>query len=875
MSRMSPETAHLTLESVSRTQSVRTRLLVLLGTSLLIMFVVIGLSVYFLLFRFEQGMWHDRQQEAAHYSSQITGSFLRNVENSLAAIAAVAPERIAARPEEVQNLLLDEPALLEVIRLDQQGKPLASAYRDLPVLTNQFTVSQSDWFLKAAGGQRYLGEVQVTSNDQPSMIVAVPAEGGGVAAARLSMTVLWNLMSELKYGATGVGYVVDRDGHIIAHSDPAIVLANTKVDLQTGVGVGNSLEPYLNFAGTPVVGTQLPVEGTDWTLVSEVSQAEAFATSRTAPFLITAGLLLLGVVTVFATSRLLTRIILRPLTVLQAGAARVGQGDLDHRINLTSADEIGYTAGAFNLMADRLSDTLDSLETRVEMRTAQVEASADVGRAATAILDPDLLLKQVVNLITERLGMYYAAAFTLDPAGQYAVLREASGPGDAVALLKQAEHQLDLSGNSIVAACIREQHARVAQEANAEAIRFANPLLSETRSELALPLRVGNQVIGALDVQSVQAADFDETSTSVLQNMADQIAIALNNAVQYRREQTRAQQTTHLLEATVELTAFGQTSGLHDRVVDLTAALLNADSAGLWQPLVGDELIMTHATDGLHPLLRHRVPSGEGITGRVHATALTLRLDNVRAWQDAAIDLGDLPVRAVLAVPMIWQGQVIGVLMAAHTDPGRTFSADDGNAAQLFAGQAASALENVRLLDRLQGTLTELSAANKRLTSEAWQTRMRGQEIAYDYRRAIEAGSAAPTLTMNVPIELRGQTIGSLTLEDDQAQRQLSADERELVQEVVQRMALALENARLFEQTQTALSEARRLAQRERLINRITAQLRGAATVDEVLRIAADEMRHSMHATWTAAELKLVDPSAGGSSGNDQGGQYA
>ena len=88
-------------------------------------------------------------------------------------------------------------------------------------------------------------------------------------------------------------------------------------------------------------------------------------------------------------------------------------------------------------------------------------------------------------------------------------------------------------------------------------------------------------------------------------------------------------------------------------------------------------------------------------------------------------------------------------------------------------------------------------------------------------------------------------------MEDDQPQRQFSADERELVQEVVQRMALALESARLFEQTQSALGESRRLAQRERLINRITSQLRGAITVDEVLRIAADEMRHSVGAAYT------------------------
>ncbi len=124
---------------------------------------------------------------------------------------------------------------------------------------------------------------------------------------------------------------------------------------------------------------------------------------------------------------------------------------------------------------------------------------------------------------------------------------------------------------------------------------------------------------------------------------------------------------------------------------------------------------------------------------------------------------------------------------------------------------------------------------------------------------------------MMVPIELRGQTIGQVVVEDDKPQRQLSADERALVEEVVQRMALALESARLFEETQSALGEAQRLAQRERLINRITAQLRGAVTVDEVLHIAADEMRHSVGAAYTAVKLTPPTQDHGEPGGDHEG----
>jgi GAF domain-containing protein len=261
------------------------------------------------------------------------------------------------------------------------------------------------------------------------------------------------------------------------------------------------------------------------------------------------------------------------------------------------------------------------------------------------------------------------------------------------------------------------------------------------------------------------------------------------------------------------------------------------------------------ASGPLQALIGQRVVIGEGIAGRVYATSLALRLDDIRTWKDAALDFGETPVRAALATPMIWQGQPIGVLVAAHSQSDSVFTSDDTNAAQLFAAQAASAIENVKLLARLQNTLTELSQANKRLTSDAWQTRLHGSEITYQHRRSEPGEATQPALSMIVPIELRGQAIGQVVVEDDEPQRQLSNEEHALVQEVVQRMALALDSARLFEQTQSALSEARRLARRERLINRITSQLRGAVTVDEVLRIAVDEMRHSVGAAYTAVKL--------------------
>jgi GAF domain-containing protein/HAMP domain-containing protein len=693
----------------------------------------------------------------------------------------------------------------------------------------------------------------------------------GTLVGTLDLTPLSNIMQTgSQVGETDESYLVGDDFGLLTKSRyPASANKVVTDGVDKVLKSGEDLQGiYQNYLDTEVYGVyrSLPELG-GVVLVTEQSTAEVLepVNAQTRGILLAAGISALVTV---VSAYLLTRRIARPIDNLTEVAELVAGGDLNQVAVVERNDQIGTLAASFNTMTGRLRDLIDSLETRVEMRTAQVQASAEVGRAVTSILDPDQLLQQVVQLITDRFSFYYAAAFTLDPSGQWAILREASGPGNAAWLLKQAGHRLEVNGNSMVAACIRDRRARIALDTGMEAVRFANPLLPDTHSEVALPLLVGDQVLGVLDVQSTQVAAFDETNTAVLQNMADQIAIALNNAAQYRVEQNRAQQTTYLLEATVELTIQSKVSELYGRILDLTETLLRSDCAALWLPADEFELELRVASGALQGLIGQRLTIGEGVAGRVYATGLALRLDDAHTWKGAGLDFGDTPAHAVLASPMVWQGQPIGVLVAVHTLADRFFTADDGNAMQLFAAQAASAIENVRLLERLQQTLAELGQANKRLTGEAWQERLRDSEIVYQYQPTGPSEFAQPALSMTVPIELRGQSIGQVVVEDDRPQRQISAEERELVQAVVQRMALALESARLFEQTQSALGQARRLAQRERLINRITGQLRGAVTVDDVLRIAADEMRHSVQAAYAAVQL-APPASAGNGEGDD------
>ena len=132
MSHTPPKTAVPMAGTVRRSQSVRVRLLALLAVSQLITFVLVGLGMYFLLFRFERNTWQDRQQEAARHSKNIMEQFLTNVQNSLSTIAFLDRERLEAQPDILKSLLQQNPALLEVIRLDGTGQVLASTSLDAP-----------------------------------------------------------------------------------------------------------------------------------------------------------------------------------------------------------------------------------------------------------------------------------------------------------------------------------------------------------------------------------------------------------------------------------------------------------------------------------------------------------------------------------------------------------------------------------------------------------------------------------------------------------------------------------------------------------------------------------------------------------------------
>lgn len=177
--------------------------------------------------------------------------------------------------------------------------------------------------------------------------------------------------------------------------------------------------------------------------------------------------------------------------------------------------------------------TLEQALRRADLLTAAAEVSQHI----TRIMDIDVLLPKTVDIICDAYNFYYAGVFLIDDAREFAVLR--AGRGEPGRIMMENNHKLAVGGNSMIGACTAKNEARISLDVDTEKVWYPNPVLPETRSEMALPLAVGRRVIGAVTVQSVEAAAFSDEDVSSLQAMANQLAIAIDNARQ-RRELEKA-----------------------------------------------------------------------------------------------------------------------------------------------------------------------------------------------------------------------------------------------------------------------------------------------------------------------------------------------
>jgi GAF domain-containing protein len=177
---------------------------------------------------------------------------------------------------------------------------------------------------------------------------------------------------------------------------------------------------------------------------------------------------------------------------------------------------------------NELTEERNSLEFKVQDRTSRLKRVNEIGRTITAILDPHELLAGAAFLIGNEFDSYYTAIYLLDPTSQWAELKEATG--DAGKVLRENKHRLSMNGKSTVANAIRTKQIRIALDNGPDPVRFDNPLLPYTRSQIVMPMIVGDQIKGAIELHSTRESAFSMQDVDTFSNLANQVTIAFENS---------------------------------------------------------------------------------------------------------------------------------------------------------------------------------------------------------------------------------------------------------------------------------------------------------------------------------------------------------
>ncbi len=346
----------------------------------------------------------------------------------------------------------------------------------------------------------------------------------------------------------------------------------------------------------------------------------------------------------------------------------------------------------------------------LERRARELATVAEVSAAAARLLEVDDLLQNAVELTKERFELYHAHIYLLDDDG--VTLRLRAGAGRPGALMKAQGRRISINHpHSIVALAARQRRGVVVNDVTLDPNFLPNPLLPETRAELAVPLIVADELLGVLDVQSDQVGYFSQDDVLIQETLASQLAVAIQNARQY----AQTQEDLFVLNATSQISAQLRSNEplptAMEFILDSLLPVFGADEAAYfeydpvqqtWQGVVG--VGMAESIEGL-VVPRERYP--HGAEALAHGEVLTL--NNAAEYPDfPPEDLrGDNAIRSAMVVPISLQGRAQAAIFLNYTSKLHQFSLRQRDLAQNFADQIAFGLENRRLEQTARQALEE------------------------------------------------------------------------------------------------------------------------------------------------------------------------
>jgi signal transduction histidine kinase/HAMP domain-containing protein len=633
------------------------------------------------------------------------------------------------------RLLRQAPSITEISHLDADGREEIKVSRvGMNTVGSLTDYSADPRFVEAKKHKVWFSPVYFLRDTEPYMTLAIAGSGrdSGVTVAEINLKFIWDPVTRIRAGKAGYAYVVDGSGHLIAHPDLGLVLRKTDLSRlpqvaglrrPDGEGPGDLIGQ--GIGGGEVVTAHATIALLGWTLFVDLPIAEAFVPVYDS--LLRSGLLILfGLLLAVGASLFLSRRIAGPIQALTAGAARVGGGDLGHRIDIRTNDELQDLAVRFNAMAEGLQESYGHLERRVEERTRELREALEYQTATGDVLkvisrsafDLETVLTTLIETAMRLCNAGGAAMFRLEGDSLVTVVSRRTEPSlERIRIRRTIDRRSSIGRAAIDKRAIHLPDILEDPDVD-EAVKDDMRMLG-IRTVLAVPLLREDELIGVIGLNRSSVSAFSQREVDLVTVFADQAVIAMENArlVQELREALDYQTATGEVLKVISRSAFELDTVL-TTLAETAARLCNAPAVRLYRrDGNGLEMAASHGhLPGFSQLVTRRRIDRSSVAGRAAAEGRVVQVLDVQADPEhtstSEARVGN--VRTVLAVPLLREGTLIGVISLTRTKVER-FSQKEIDLVTVFADQAVIAIENARLVQEIRAGTAALAQSVEEL----------------------------------------------------------------------------------------------------------------------------------------------------------------